>query len=59
MPDLIRVMERKASMFNKTVISDKKTKREEMDEYLQKTLECYQGLSTFSNSDKSSIPIKP
>jgi|LauGreDrversion4_2_1035121.scaffolds.fasta_scaffold1629039_1 hypothetical protein len=46
-------------MFNKTVISDKKTKREEMDEYLQKTLECYQGLSTFSNSDKSSIPIKP
>ena len=59
MPDLLNVMAKKASMGWKSTSEDKKTKLTNTSLYLQRNLECYQGLITSSVDGDKSVPLNP
>jgi hypothetical protein len=59
MPDLINVMDKKASIGRKISCEEKNTKLAETLLYLQRNLECYQGLITSSPDGDKSVPLNP
>jgi uncharacterized protein YpiB (UPF0302 family) len=59
MPDLLNVMDKKASMGRKISCEDKKTKLADTLLYLQRNLECYLGLITSSPDGDKSVPLNP
>jgi hypothetical protein len=60
MPNLLNVMDKKAKMGrSKSSSEDKKTKLAETLSYLQRNLECYQGLITSSADGDKSVPLNP